>query len=120
MKLLMIGHSHLTVLAKAAHRCAHQSAVPLQPFAVQLRAPAFRAEGKLNARGKAAGPKRLNGLRQDVLREALEKHRDCDATVLCLNGNEHTVLGLLRGTSNRLESRLQNLQNSITGNLDEW
>lgn len=120
MKILMIGHSHLKTLAQAALAAGPDALPAVDAGVVDLRSPALRSPEEFDEEGRQNGPKKLSGIDREALCAAIDGHAPCDATLLCLNGNEHTVLGLLRGVTTQRERREQSLLRSVRGNLAEW
>ena len=81
-------------LGAAAQRFCERKGLEHGAVVIELRAPEFwRVNGPGNAKA-AGGPEHLSGIHQDALSAAIGPHRDADLSVLRLNGNGHTVIGL--------------------------
>jgi hypothetical protein len=94
-RLLVIGHSHIASLQRAWREDGSEK------LGVEVRFLSLRSEHLLKS-AQTGQTFAVSAIKRDVLYADLANQAaGADLTVLCLNGNEHNILGLWKGAAAR-------------------
>lgn len=119
-KILVIGHSHIIALMKQTSR--HLQSDDRSFEFLLLRQPEFWALSSSNGLSDQARRQlttKLDGINREAV-SARIAYTAADATFLCINGNEHSGLGLFK--SKRLDAgiKLARMAKAVRSTLPPW
>lgn len=120
-KILVIGHSHTIALKDNPSRDTGKDDAHEYDFLL-LRKPEWRApppQAGLSDKAHKRLTSSVDGIDRDAVRAHIERSAP-DAVWLCINGNEHSGLGLFRNDSIDEATKLRHLKSAILGRLDQW
>lgn len=118
-KVLVIGHSHITALMNGTEG---NDAHPGVSFDfLLLRQPEMRvaaAEG-MSERAHKRLTNRVDGIDKAAVAQRIASS-GADVAVLCVNGNEHSGLGLLRSSGVGAAEKVARVRDVVLSRLPEW
>lgn len=118
-KVLVIGHSHITALMNGKQELAAQSGVSFD--FLLLRQPQMRASAtqEMSERAHKRQTNRVEGIDKAAVAAHIAAAA-ADVAVLCINGNEHSGLGLLKSTDLSVAQKLARVREVVHSRLPEW
>lgn len=120
-KILVIGHSHTIALKDDPARDTGKDDANDYDFLL-LRKPEWRApppEPGLSDQQRKRLTSSVDGIDRAAVRAQIERSAP-DAVWLCLNGNEHSALGLIRDEALDEPAKLRHLRAAILSRLHPW
>jgi len=116
---LIIGHSHILCL-----RAAHKLSIPSEPVNFDfllLRDKKYHSETTkgLSAEQRRMRTSSLAGVDQGLIAQRINQSNP-DTALLCINGNEHSGVGMIHSAAISQATKLDRMAGIINKKLTEW
>lgn len=117
---LIIGHSHILCL-RTAYRQNGKNQMPVDFNFLLLRDKKFHSE---TTKGISDEQRRMRtssllGINKGLIKEHIKQTRP-NIALLCINGNEHSGIGMIHSPAITQAAKLERMSGIITDKLTEW